>query len=61
MLRMMADENLEEWGHSATVEMETIEAVIGAYGRGEIELPAVGERGPRRETPQGSGKFYTMG
>jgi hypothetical protein len=41
MLQMMACENMEEWGTSAWVEVETIRAVIDAYGKGEIDLPAV--------------------
>lgn len=41
MLKMMARENMEEWGTSAWVELETIRAVIEAYGKGEITLPKV--------------------
>jgi ParB/RepB/Spo0J family partition protein len=41
MLQMMARENMEEWGTSAWVELETIRAVIDAYGKGEIALPPV--------------------
>lgn len=41
MLRMMADENREDFKHNALVTQETIGAVIEAYGRGEIELEAV--------------------
>lgn len=41
MIKMMANENLEEWGHSALVEIETIETTLEAYGNGEIELPAL--------------------
>lgn len=41
MIQMMSRENLEEWGSSAWVEMETIRATIEAYGRGEIEMPRV--------------------
>jgi hypothetical protein len=41
MLKMMANENMEEWGTSAWVEVETVRATIEAYGRGEIELPKV--------------------
>jgi hypothetical protein len=47
MLRMMARENLEEWGTSAWVELETIRATIAAYGRGEITLPAVPPKTPQ--------------
>jgi hypothetical protein len=61
MLKMMARENMEEWGTSAWVELETIRSVIDAYGKGEIELPEVGKRGPRIETSLNSAKFYTRG
>jgi hypothetical protein len=39
MLKMMANENMEEWGTSATVELETVSAVVEAYGDGLVELP----------------------
>ena len=42
MLKMMAQENMEEWGSSAFVELQTVAAVVEAYGRGEIELESVG-------------------
>jgi len=41
MVRMMADENMQEWGTSAAVEQETIRAVVEAYAAGKIELPKV--------------------
>lgn len=41
MLQMMGRENLEEWGSSAWIELETVRSAIEAYGRGEIELPPV--------------------
>jgi len=34
----MAHENMEEWETSAIVEIETIAAVVEAYGAGKIEL-----------------------
>jgi ParB-like chromosome segregation protein Spo0J len=46
MLRMMARENMEEWRSDAWVEMETVRATIEAAARGEITLPAVGDRDP---------------
>ena len=46
MLRMMAAENMEEWGTSAWVEMETVRATIAAYGKGLIELPKVSDQAP---------------
>lgn len=39
MLKMMASENMEKWGSSAWVELETIRSVLEAYGEGKIELP----------------------
>jgi len=38
MLRMMADQNREEFKHDALVAVETIGTVIEAIGRGEIEV-----------------------
>jgi hypothetical protein len=38
MLQMMARENMEEWGTSAIVEIETVQAVVEAYATGAIEL-----------------------
>jgi hypothetical protein len=40
MLQIMANENMEEWGNSVWVEMETVAAVIEAYDAGQIELKA---------------------
>lgn len=45
MLKMMANENMEEWGTSATVELETVAAVVEAYGTGLVELAQPGLRG----------------
>lgn len=39
MLKIMARENMEEWGTSAAVEHETVRAVVEAYAEGRIELP----------------------
>lgn len=41
MLKMMARENMEEWGTSVVVEHETIRAVVEAYAEGRIELPGL--------------------
>ena len=41
MLKIMARENLEEWGTSAAVEHETVRAVIEAYADERIELGQV--------------------
>lgn len=40
MIRIMADENMEEWRSSAAIEQETVRAVIQAYAHGKISLPA---------------------
>lgn len=39
MLRMMADENMDEYHTSSVIEQETIRAVVLAYSEGKIELP----------------------
>jgi hypothetical protein len=44
MMRMMARENMEEWGTSAWIELETIRAVIDAYGKDEIRLRPVSSK-----------------
>jgi ParB-like nuclease domain len=38
MLQIMARENMQEWGTSATVEIETVRAVVTAYADGKIQL-----------------------
>ena len=38
MARMMAHENMQEWESSATVEQETIRAIIEGYADGKITL-----------------------
>lgn len=60
MLRMMADENREEFRSDALVAVETIAAVIEAYERGEIELeePKKEDAGKREVFP--GGKTYTL-
>jgi hypothetical protein len=40
MLQIMARENMEEWGTCASVEHETIRAVVEAYAEGKVELEA---------------------
>jgi hypothetical protein len=57
MLRMMADENLEEWGSSGWVEIETVRATIDAHGRGLISLPRIPDATPKtliRHVPRDS-------
>jgi hypothetical protein len=48
MLKMMVRENMEEWGASAWVELESIRSTIDAYGKGLITLPAVPEKTPKK-------------
>lgn len=48
MIKIMARENMEEWGTSATVEHETIRAVVEAFGEGKIELPKVKQTNPEK-------------
>jgi len=38
MLKIMAHENLDEWGHDASIERETIRAVVKAFADDRIEL-----------------------
>jgi len=44
MIRIMANENMEEWKHAAETIMETVRTVVNAYADGLIELPAVGQK-----------------
>jgi ParB-like chromosome segregation protein Spo0J len=41
MARIMAHENMEEWGSSADIEAETVRAIVKGYAEGRIELPKV--------------------
>ena len=45
MAQIMAQENMEEWGHSAAVEQETIRTIVAAYGEGRINMPAIRRNG----------------
>jgi ParB-like nuclease domain len=40
MLQIMARENMQEWGTSATVEIETVRAVVTAFAAGRVKLEA---------------------
>lgn len=40
MLKIMANENMQEWGSSATIEHETVRSVVQAYADGRIGLAA---------------------
>ena len=48
MLQIMARENMEEWGTSASVEHETIRAVVEAYAEGRIALEPPDYKTPTR-------------
>ena len=61
MLRMMADENREEFKADHLVAIETIGATVEAFGRGEIALPPVPEKTQKSHIYQvaPSGATYT--
>ena len=42
MLKIMAHENLDEWGHDASIERETIRAVVNAFAADRIDLTKPG-------------------
>ena len=46
MIKIMAMENMEEWGHDASIELETVRAVVLAYAEGKIGLSS-----PSKDTP----------
>jgi hypothetical protein len=46
MLQIMANENMEDWGTSAIVEIETIAAVVEAYAEGKITLHKPAKNSP---------------
>lgn len=60
MLRMMADENRDEFKHDAWIGTETIAAVIEAFDRGEIELEAVAAGRNEKPFNLPSGKLYSL-
>lgn len=47
MIKMMANENMQEWGSSVAVETETVRAVLDAFGKGQITLPPVLDKTPQ--------------
>jgi ParB-like nuclease domain len=47
MLKIMARENMQDWGTSAEVEQETIRAVVRAYAEGRITLPPLSPSVPK--------------
>jgi ParB-like chromosome segregation protein Spo0J len=38
--KIMSHENLEEWGHSSSIEQETARSIVEAFGEGKITLPS---------------------
>ena len=38
MLKMMASENMQEWGHDVVIDLETVRAVVQAFADGKIQL-----------------------
>jgi hypothetical protein len=52
MARIMAHENMEEWGHSTVIEQETLRAIVVAYAEGRIELPKPKHHQSLRHAPQ---------
>jgi hypothetical protein len=44
MAQIMSHENMQEWGHSSSIEQETVRAVVEAYADGRITLPSVAPR-----------------
>jgi len=41
MIKIMARENMEEWGTSAQIEHETVRAAVQAYAEGKVDFPTV--------------------
>ena len=47
MIRIMSDENMEEYASDFTVAMETVRAVVEAYGAVKLDLPEKPEDSPQ--------------
>jgi len=61
MLRMMAHENSTDFRNDMRPTIETIRAVIEAYGRGEIELEVItGHGANQQQYSLPSGKHYSL-
>ena len=39
MIKIMAHENLDDWGHDSGIERETVRAIVQAFGEDKIYLP----------------------
>lgn len=54
MLKIMANENMEQWGNVAAIEHETLRSVVQAYAEGKIQLSPPASKGResyRRNAP----------
>jgi ParB-like chromosome segregation protein Spo0J len=49
MLKIMARENMEEWGSDAWIDLETVRSTVEAYGEGQIELGGVAPNVPAQK------------
>ena len=49
MCKIMAHENMDEWGSDAAVEQETVRAIIEGYADGRINLPELSEDTPKNK------------
>jgi hypothetical protein len=49
MAKIMAHENMSEWMHDVHTDVETMRAVLKAYGSGEIDLPKCKASGQGRK------------
>jgi len=47
MAKIMASENMEEWGSDADVEQETVRAIIKGYAEGRIDLGSLPAKTPK--------------
>jgi hypothetical protein len=52
MIRMLAEENFQEWDHDLSIEVETVRAVLQAASEGKISLPPI-TQGKRTDVPTG--------
>lgn len=50
MMKIMAQENMEEWGATAEIEEETIRSAVLAFGAGEINIPVPVDLNKRPDT-----------
>ncbi len=48
MLKIMARENMEEWGSDAWIDLETVRSTVEAYAEGKIDLEAPKDLNPNQ-------------